>query len=478
MPGVVCVSIDAARTDIDLDKLDGTNGFVLLSHPDYSFYGQGFTDVSGDGIDDLVNDYGGVLVEGRPEVEGPLGVQGLTIATGPSTTFLTWDAPDVENGASQIQLTVDGEVIATLDADLGAYQFNDPAPHSRKVLSALIIDDSEGRSPVVEHFLSNEFQGISQLRASVYGSNLVELFWDNVPAQYFVWRDGELYAEVSGNSFTDTNVEAGVNYQYHITQGPNAYGLNLGRSPTSANPNYDFVCTDYCDDYAPLQNTECQPYGHEDYRTTRLRSLFPGSTDPLVVSTDQVGSEFVTPDIAPTSTCIQPEEIYLTSLGHQVYSDTAVELFWERIDSAGVTFEVYRDTELLATLDGTSYFDGNATNSYHFYSVFAVGSNGARSNPIIYDVELYDPGTEPAIAPASVELRAEVYSSSAIELFWGAIYSEDGSSIDFAVIRDNDVLGFTDGLSYFDDTLEPGTTYTYNVITQSSSGYYPLMREA
>jgi len=119
---------------------------------------------------------------------------------------------------------------------------------------------------------------------------------------------------------------------------------------------------------------------------------------------------------------------------------------------------------LMAQLDGTSYFDGNAQYDYHFYSVVAVTSDGVRSTPAYYNIQFFSP------EPTSVQLRSEVYSSTAIELFWDPVYSGEGSTTTFTVFRDDTALTTTDGTSFFDSDLQPGTSYVYQVITHNSSG--------
>ena len=57
-----------------------------------------------------------------------------------------------------------------------------------------------------------------------------------------------------------------------------------------------------------------------------------------------------------------------------VYSNTSAELIWQRADASEriVSYEVRRGGELLADIDGTSYFDGNREIGLEYlYSVTA-----------------------------------------------------------------------------------------------------------
>lgn len=57
-----------------------------------------------------------------------------------------------------------------------------------------------------------------------------------------------------------------------------------------------------------------------------------------------------------------------------IYSRSAIELFWNRIDIPGVRYEVRESDTLLATTDGTSYFiEGLSGRSGYTYEVFSSG---------------------------------------------------------------------------------------------------------
>ena len=65
-----------------------------------------------------------------------------------------------------------------------------------------------------------------------------------------------------------------------------------------------------------------------------------------------------------------------------VYSNSSAELLWQRADAAEriVAYEVRRGGELLADIDGTSYFDGNREPGQEYlYSVTAIRDDGQRS---------------------------------------------------------------------------------------------------
>jgi len=54
-----------------------------------------------------------------------------------------------------------------------------------------------------------------------------------------------------------------------------------------------------------------------------------------------------------------------------------------------------------------------------------------------------------------------VYSSNALELFW--LRSDDTNIASYQVTSGGDILGETDGVSFFIANLDSATTYTYSI---------------
>lgn len=138
-----------------------------------------------------------------------------------------------------------------------------------------------------------------------------------------------------------------------------------------------------------------------------------------------------------------------------------------------------------ATVDLDPYtfiFEGNAQSLDH---VFATQSLLDRAEIDVVHVNVDSPRLfdsvvgsdhEPVLAKFIVlendvplpelALRAEVYSSTAIELFW----RRDLRALVYQVSRDGDVLENLDGLSYFDSSLQPDTTYRYDLASVDDQG--------
>ncbi len=171
-----------------------------------------------------------------------------------------------------------------------------------------------------------------------------------------------------------------------------------------------------------------------------------------------------------------------TGLRAETYSDTTIELFWDApsraFDVAG--FEIQRNGEVIAiTQNGSSYIlddivPGELTtfavrrisiegNAGAFSDSVDVLTGGSTNGPTTGTSD-YQPPARP-FEPASLD--ALVYSSNALELVWDrAIFS----SIDgYEIRRDGVYIGFTNGTSYFDDTINANQVYRYDVIPVNRS---------
>lgn len=144
-----------------------------------------------------------------------------------------------------------------------------------------------------------------------------------------------------------------------------------------------------------------------------------------------------------------------------VYSPTAAELFWEREPAVlGLRYEVRRDGRVVGATDGISYFTNSlVAGTGYVFSVVAIDTSGRRSAPARVPVGTPEPAAAVPARPAG--LRAAVYSETALELFWER---DGGPTRRYEIRRDGDIVGTTDGTSFFDDALDPGTAYRYRVI--------------
>lgn len=148
-----------------------------------------------------------------------------------------------------------------------------------------------------------------------------------------------------------------------------------------------------------------------------------------------------------------------------LYSQTALELFWERPveynsgSDFATGYEIYRDDELVDVVGlVTSYFDdGLDYAAGHSFSVRPVrGPVGGTPSTI----EGVGPPMNEKIA-APTNLNGTVYSTTALEIFYDP--SEVPGST-YKITRNGVTLrDAIDGSSLFDSGLRPDAEYTYGV---------------
>ena len=162
--------------------------------------------------------------------------------------------------------------------------------------------------------------------------------------------------------------------------------------------------------------------------------------------------------LATVSEAFAAEPSPPTGLRAEVYSQRAAELFWDRPDAFGLRYEIRRDDMTLSTIGGVSFFDDTlAAGTAYVYAVIAIDRDGQRSAASSITLETIG-GVATLLAPTG--LRADVYSKTAIELFWNR---PDAFGLRYEIRRDGTTLTTIDGVSFYDDTLIAGTTYEYRV---------------
>ena len=165
------------------------------------------------------------------------------------------------------------------------------------------------------------------------------------------------------------------------------------------------------------------------------------------------------------------------------YSDTAAEITWERIAGVGFNvisgYEVLKDGELVANTTGNSYFDESLTPGIDYtYTIQALSFDGVRSDMsatvsintlnrdgISTGVGTYIVPDRPA-EPTSADVY--VYSNELLELVWNR--PANSLAIGYEVRRNDVHLGFTQGVSYVDDTITAEQCYRYNILPVNKEG--------
>ncbi len=190
------------------------------------------------------------------------------------------------------------------------------------------------------------------------------------------------------------------------------------------------------------------------------------STDTVSLTTFDDGSGSVTP--------VSDVNVILSAA---VYSSSALELFWNRASVANVTYNIFRDGELVRQNSAAiSQFERQLTPNETFqYEVVALldgeevasstieidTSTGTVSEPIPSGAQPPSTGPEQGdLGP--IELTGVVYSATALELMWeravipGVIYN---------ILRDGAIIrADTPAISQFQSGLLPNTRYLFTVI--------------
>lgn len=163
-----------------------------------------------------------------------------------------------------------------------------------------------------------------------------------------------------------------------------------------------------------------------------------------------------------------------------VYSITAGEIFWDRVFSDVLEYDIYLNNAFAGSTKGTSFFiDSLTPETENIVSVAARNSAGATSEKValLFDTSrggfpfpAVDPTSNPGQEPLPPQnARLVVYSSTAAELFWNRPLPET-NIVSTEISRDGVVLGTSPGTSFFDDTREPDTLYSYQLVAIDTNG--------
>jgi len=156
----------------------------------------------------------------------------------------------------------------------------------------------------------------------------------------------------------------------------------------------------------------------------------------------------------------------------EVYSSNALELFWVTTESSAPSFEVRRNDELLTVTDGRSFFDSSLNKSTQYrYSL--VGINAAGDVVSEDSISVTTQGDTGASEPANnggLNLTVQVYSQSAVEVFWSTDALALTNDTRFEVYQGSERLDTVDARSYFVEGLNAGTDYQFVVIAVNESG--------
>ena len=170
------------------------------------------------------------------------------------------------------------------------------------------------------------------------------------------------------------------------------------------------------------------------------------------------------------------------NLNGTVYSLTAGELFWDRVNFRAFEYDLTLNGESLGTTEGTSFFvDSLTPNSENIFLVYARNESGQLSEPVtlIFDTNRTDfphaaigdmpdsPDSGALSAPQNPQLL--VYSLTAAELRW-ARPSAVENVVATEISRNGEIIGTAEGNSFYDDTRDPGQGHFYELVAVNANG--------
>lgn len=149
-----------------------------------------------------------------------------------------------------------------------------------------------------------------------------------------------------------------------------------------------------------------------------------------------------------------------------VYSETALELFWDR-GGAPFEYNIMRNGEFIGSTDAVSLFDDSLqAGTDYFYTVERY------LNDVLQGSESITLRTTSAGGPGvfNVEqVSGSVYSAIALEIFWSVSeFSKPPTGFD--VTRDGELVYSGDGRSFFECCLQSDTTYEYGITAFDNDG--------
>ena len=443
-------------------------------------------------------------------------VVGLVVRRAPDELTLAWRAVD---SAASYRIEIDNRFVDELDATatrLVTANLSGGAPFEVQVTAL----DSAGTALLLQRRRLPAYEVSGEFRAEVYGKDLLELFFNDRCADV-VLRDGEALERPGGASFVDDTVQPGQTYQYRLlcdipfgTDVDDALvnGLRYQRvseaievstpSDPNAEPGTDDPTTPMNDELVAPSNLRVERYSATDaelfwdrsevpaLRYEVLRdgaSVFTGFAQSFFDPRRPAGSgaRYEVIAIAPDGTRSPASVVILDPVGTNTpatdlstpenlrvtrYSVKDAELFWDRPDEPGLRYEVFRDGESLSIQFGISYFDTQLTpNASAIYEVVAVRADDSRSTAAAVTLPPSGDGASTTSTPAPENLRASLYSPTAVELFWTRP-AADARVVQTEVSRDGESLGSTPGNSFYDDTREAGRVYRYALVAVDSNG--------
>jgi len=163
-----------------------------------------------------------------------------------------------------------------------------------------------------------------------------------------------------------------------------------------------------------------------------------------------------------------PEGLAATVLS---FRDMSLTWALSEDDVAVDAYQLYRDGQLLVTLEGPPYQDRRLTTGVSYcYSVLALDATGNASNP---SVEMCETPRDMILPVSPTGLITTRVGATDVDLLWGA--STDDVGVEkYIIYRDGILIGEPTKATFRDTGLLPGVTYAYLVYAADAAGNISL----
>jgi len=435
---------------------------------------------------------------------------------------LFWERSTDDGIVTGYEVVRNGESLGIRDAL--SFFANDLNPSTNYTYEVTAIDDEGNRSQSASVTLTardNNPAGSSPpskpsgLRIDTYSLTSAELFWqrssdDKLVSGYEIVRNGESLGVRDALSLFENDLDPKLSYAYEVTaidnEGNRSATASLTLSARDNNPvannapskpsglRADVYSSTSAEVFWKRSMDDGQVSGYEIIRNGQslgvrdVLSVFENQLDPAleytykVTAIDNDGNRSASASITLSTRdnnlpASNPPVGKLpskpTGLRFDIYSLKSAEVFWDRSTDDDVVqgYEIIRNGQLLGVRDALSVYENDLDPSVSYtYLITAIDSDGQRSGTASITLSTRDNNSASSTRPSKpIGLRFDIYSSTAAEVFWDRS-TDDGFVRGYETIRNGESLGVRDGLSLYEDGLDPARSYTYEVTAIDNEG--------
>lgn len=154
-------------------------------------------------------------------------------------------------------------------------------------------------------------------------------------------------------------------------------------------------------------------------------------------------------------------------------ADNSINLTWKKPVSGAAGYELHRDGESIAVLEGEAltYTDKDVREGgYYMYTLYAIGENGARSNGVTVGVQLGEnEDNNPPVWGENAKIEATV-ADGGVSLKWSKA-TDDGTGVtSYTLYCNGEEIAQKFTRNHVCNGFMPGDNYTFTVTATDGSG--------